>query len=377
MKLLVCTYEFPPSYSSGAGNVAYYAVNELGRMGVDCIVCSPTGGDIQLCSRSLIEKAYDHGIFYHLYKILYFWYKASKYVRQNHSEYDVVWLHNPSPVAFRTRLKKSLVTIQTTYYGYSLTDYPMMVHLYHKIMARWEKHAYKNISGMFTGVSQQVCHELEELGVGHERVTYIPNGVDTARFKPSEDKRRLRKKFNLPENSIIVLSLGRLKEPKQPYKLIEVFSSIGKNIEDVTLVIAGDGELLDKTKGLAKQRGLKKVRFLGYVDHVEDAPGLYACADYYIMTSKSEGQPLTLLEAMSSGLPCIVSDIPALSSIVQNAECGIVIDFNNEEKAAERITSYIKEKPSGHSRNARKYAVSNLDWEIIAKRYWEEFEKLK
>lgn len=376
MKILVCIYEYPPYYSSGAGNVAYCIVNQLKKMGVDCTVCSPIGGDIELCSRSLIEKTHNHDIFDQLYRILYFWHKANRYVRQNHSEYDAVWLHNPSPITFRTRLKKSLVTIHSTYYGSSLTDYPMMVHLYHKIMAQFEKHAYRKMPGMFTGVSQQVCHELEQLGVGRERITYISNGVDTERFKPSDNKRRLRKKFNVPEDGLILLSLGTLREPKQPYKLIEVFSLVNKSIKALTLVVAGRGELLERAKKLAKEKGLENVRFLGYVDHNKDVPDLYAGSDFYIMTSKYEGQPLTLLEAMASGLPCIVSDIPALR-IVEEARCGIVVDFNSVETAASQIVEYLGGDNSGHSRNARKYAVSNLDWQIIAERYLGEFEKLR
>ncbi len=375
MKLLVCIYEYPPYYSSGAGNVAYYVVNQLKKMGVDCTVCSPIGGDIELCSRSLIEKTHNHDIFFYLYKIFYFWYKASRYVRQNHSEYDAVWLHNPSPITFRTGLEKSLVTIHSTYYGSSLTDYPVMVHLYHKIMAQFEKHSHGKMDGLFTGVSQQVCLELEELGVGRERLTYIPNGVDTERFKPSNNKKELRKRFNLPEDGLILLSLGALSEQKQPYKLIEVFSLVNKSIKALTLVVAGRGELLEGAKKLAKEKGLENVRFLGYVDHEKDVPDLYAGSDCYIMTSKYEGQPLTLLEAMASGLPCIVSDIPALR-IVEEARCGIVVDFNSVETAASQITQYLGRDNSGHSRNARDYAVSNLDWQIIAGRYLREFEKL-
>lgn len=185
----------------------------------------------------------------------------------------------------------------------------------------------------------------------------------------------LRKKFGIPEDSLVILSLGRLTEVKQPFKLIEVFSVIEKEKKDVSLVIAGEGELLDKTKEFAKQKELKNVISLGYVDE-EEKPDLYACSDYYIMSSMYEGLPLTLLEAMASGLPCIVSNIPNLR-IVEDARCGIVVDFSNSGKAAERIIEYLGRDSSEHSRNAREYAVENLDWGIIAERYLEEFKKLK
>ncbi len=102
----------------------------------------------------------------------------------------------------------------------------------------------------------------------------------------------------------------------------------------MALCIAGKGELIEETKDLAKRMGLCKVLFLRHVAHDRDLPDLYACADYCIMTSKYEGgmPPLTLAEAMASGLPCIVSDIPNLG-IVKNADCGIVVAFDEIAQA--------------------------------------------
>ena len=258
--------------------------------------------------------------------------------------------------------------MHTTKYGQSSHS------LFDRVVSKLEKKFYNNIDCRFTAVSQQVCNELEEMGIDRQRITYIPNGVDTKLFKPSDDKKSLRKKFGIPEDDLVILSFGRVTKTKQPQKLIEVFSLIEKEIKDVTLVIAGNGELLGKTKDFVKQKKLTKVRFLGYVDE-EDKPDLYACSDYYIMASKYEGQPLTLLEAMASGLPCIVSDIPNLR-LVEDARCGIIVDFGDEEKAAKEITEYLERDNSEHSKNAREYAVKNLDWKIIARRYLEEFESL-
>ena len=369
MKILVCASEYIP-LTSGIGNVVYNIVEQFKSGGVDCAVCSPIGSDIELCNRTLTKNFFRFSpIFFHLYSIIYFWYKASKYIKRNHNKYDILWLHNPNPISFKgISLKKALITVHTTKYGYPSHS------LYTKIMSKLEKKFYNNIDCRFTVVSQQVCKELEEIGIAKQRITYIPNGVDIKLFKPSDNKMILRKKFAIPEDDLIFLSLGRLTEAKQPLKLIEVFSEIEKEKKDVSLVIAGKGELLDKTKEFVRQKKLKNVIFLGYVDE-EDITDLYACSDYYIMTSKYEGQPLTLLEAMASGLPCIVSDISNLR-IVEDARCGIVVDFEDVEKATEEITEYLKRENFDHSRNAREYALNNLDWGIIAGRYLEEFKEI-
>ena len=119
---------------------------------------------------------------------------------------------------------------------------------------------------------------------------------------------------------------------------------------------------------LQKLIGIRKIKFLGHVDNKDALPNLYACSDYYIMTSKYEGSPSTLLEAMASGLPCIVSDIPHLR-MVKDAECGIIVPFGDIENAACQIKDYILEDHFDHSNNARNYAVDMLDWEIIARKY--------
>lgn len=371
MKLLVCVSEYIP-LTSGIGNVVYNVVKQFKRRGVDCVVCSPIGSDIELCNRALTKNFFRFSsTIFHLYSIIYFWHKASKYIKKNQSEYDIIWLHGPDPISLKisqTIFMKTLVTIHTTYHGKPFDS------LYFRVMGKLEEKFYNNVNCRFTAVSPQVCKELEEIGIDKERITYIPNGVDTKLFKPSNNIKKLRKKFEISEDDLIILSLGRLTEAKQPFKLIEVFSAIEKEIKNVTLVIAGKGELLEKTEEIARQKKLKNVIFLGYIDE-EDKPNLYTCSDYYIMTSKYEGQPLTLLEAMASGLPCIVSDIPNLK-IVEDAKCGIVVNFDDIEKAAKEIIGYLKRDNSEHSKNASEYAVHDLDWKIIAGRYLEEFKKV-
>jgi glycosyltransferase involved in cell wall biosynthesis len=154
--------------------------------------------------------------------------------------------------------------------------------------------------------------------------------------------------------------------------MIEVFSHLEKELGDVTLCIAGNGELLEETKDLAEKMGLRKVLFLGHVDHDRDLPDLYACADYYLMTSKYEGLPLTLLEAMASGLPCIVSDIPNLG-IVRDADCGIILNYGDVSSASDQMLDYISNGHPDHSQNARRYALDRLDWHLISEQYHKEF----
>ncbi|MCP1716118.1 glycosyltransferase involved in cell wall biosynthesis [Methanocalculus alkaliphilus] len=368
MKLLICTTEYFPN-GAGIANVTYNIVEKLKDLGIECTVCSPTGPDIKLGNDSLIQKTGIVGL-------LYYWYSVSRYFKNN--DYDVVWLQNPF-ILTDNPFKRCLVTMHSTYYGssiYGVGNLPF--NLYKSVVAHSERYCLTRMhpNTFFTGVGIPVCEELEKIGIARDRITHIPNGVDTRLFHPSPDKISLRNKFKIPENDIILLSVGRLTHQKQPHIVIEVFSRLQKEIGDVTLCIAGKGELLEETKGLAKKKGLHKVLFLGYVDD-QDLPDLYACADYYIMASNYEGgmPPLTLAEAMASSLPCIVSDIPQLR-IVKMAECGIMVNFEDTAEQFSKIREYISSDNESHSINAREFAKENLDWKSIAEQYHKEFLRM-
>ncbi len=369
MKLLVCATEYHP-YGTGIANVVYNVVERLKELGVECTVCSPTGPDIKLGSLKLIEKTGIVGM-------LHYWRQVSRYFKDN--DYDVVWLQNPFILLTGNPFERCLVTMHSTYYGESIhrVGTTPLLRIYKKLVSSLERYCLVRMGEMtlFTGVGKPVCEELEIIGIPRDRIAYIPNGVNIRQFRPLDDKKPVRRKFGIPEDDIVLLSVGRLTPAKQPHTMIEVFSHLEKEMDNVTLCIAGKGELLEETKDLAEKMGLRKVLFLGYVDHDRDLPDLYACADYYIMTSKYEGTPLTLLEAMASGLPCIVSDIPNLG-IVKDADCGINVDFTDLSVPLTDILDYLKQDHHSHGINARNFAINSLDWEIITGDYLRAFKDI-
>ncbi|MFX0201455.1 MAG: glycosyltransferase family 4 protein [Candidatus Hodarchaeota archaeon] len=365
MRILVCVSEYYP-YGAGIANVAYNVVEQLRKMGVDCTVCSPTGPDIKLGSSSMIAR-------YGRLGLLYYWHRVAKYFKARADDHDVAWLHYPLFLR-QNPFKRCLVTIHSTARG---LKYPSYLYIYKKISSGIEKYCLNKIGDKvrFTAVSHQSQEELKAIGAGHKEITHIPNGVDIGKFRPCIDKKALRSKFNIQKDAIVLLSIGRLVYHKMPFKLIDIFYEIQNMDEKYMLVIAGKGELFDQVKEYAVSKNISNIKFLGFVSD-DYLPDLYACSDFFITTSKYEGgEPtLTVAEAMASGLPCIVSDIPN-RRVIENAQCGLAVDFSDEEKVAQKILSYLREDHAEHSRNAREYAVSNLDWKLIAERYLEEFGK--
>lgn len=369
-KLLVCTTEYYP-HGSGIANVAHNIVKQLRTMGIDCKICSPTGPDICLGNRQLILKFGRLGL-------LYYWFKVSNHFKNNR-EYDMIWLHQPL-FLFNNPFPKCLITMHITAFGhYNATkrlNYPLHLRIYYLFASILEKYCMRKLGTVpkITTDSPEVSQELFDMIGNDVKSTYIPNGVDTSKFKPRNDRQAIRNKFNIQHDEIVFLSIGRLSRQKKLFRMVDNFNLVQKSIENCSLIIGGTGELSQQLNNYIYTNKIKNVSLMGFIPD-EELMELYACVDYYIMTSEYEGQPLTLLEAMASGLPCIVSDIPNLR-IVEEADCGIIVDFSDKNKAANEIIDYVKHDNSEHGKNARKYAEEYLDWSIIAEKYLEQFEEM-
>jgi glycosyltransferase involved in cell wall biosynthesis len=258
--------------------------------------------------------------------------------------------------------------VHTTYLYYDRAGYHPKP--YYKISAMIERYCLNKFDRKtkFVCINDSIFEELKDIGIRKEKIKIIPNGVFTKRFNLKKSKSKLREKLGLPKDKKIILSVGRLTEQKQPFKLMEFFSLVEKKDNDFFLVVGGKGELLEKTKQRAKERGIKNISFLGYVPE-ENIPSLYLCSDYYILLSLYEALPLTLLDAMAAGLPSIVTDIPGMA-VARRDNCGIILDINQMNKGVNDILGITPRKYLQLSKNAKK-SSDQFDWGNIGKSYLE------
>ena len=138
-------------------------------------------------------------------------------------------------------------------------------------------------------------------------VTYVPNGIDTARFAFSEEKRSAFRAAHGLGDSFAVGQIANFLYPKNHVFTLRVFAELLKERPDSRLVLCGSGPLLEECKETARALGLdEKVSFLGNISNVDAAiSGL----DALIMPSIFEGFPVSMVEAQCSGLPCFVSGV--------------------------------------------------------------------
>lgn len=164
--------------------------------------------------------------------------------------------------------------------------------------------------------------------INKDKIKIIPNGVGEEFFTKKKAKN------NIPH----LLFVGRISIQKNPKRLIE---SVSLCKSKFILDIVGDGELLEETKKLVKEKGLKNVIFHGRKTG-KDLVKMYQNSDLFILTSNNEAFPLTILEAMASGLPIIASDVKGNHNVVKDV--GILINPTTPDNFAKEIDNIFTNK---------------------------------
>jgi len=138
----------------------------------------------------------------------------------------------------------------------------------------------------------------------------IPNGVDTACFRPADLPAKLsaRKRFGLPEDAFIIGTLGRLSFQKDPLTLLEAFARLARNRSDVFLAHLGTGNLVPTFDARLSDLGLAS-RYRR-IDYLSEPSAFYHALDLFALSSRYEGLSIAVLEAMASGLPLVLTDVP-------------------------------------------------------------------
>jgi glycosyltransferase involved in cell wall biosynthesis len=161
-------------------------------------------------------------------------------------------------------------------------------------------------------VSERLAAQLETTVVkGRAAIVVVPNGVDTTAFSPRGDAGKVRVELGIPDGAMVVGSIGRL-EPIKGYDImVEAFGRVLGRWPDATpaphLIVAGDGSERARLDEMIAARGLAgRAHLLGWRDDVHE---LLSTFSLFTMSSRSEGTSVSLLEAMSSGLCPVVTQV--------------------------------------------------------------------
>ncbi|MBI5469514.1 MAG: glycosyltransferase [Deltaproteobacteria bacterium] len=174
------------------------------------------------------------------------------------------------------------------------------------------------------------------------KITIAYNGVDGSRFSAANDTAGIKKELGLGERSKVVGIVARLDPIKNHRSLIEAMDKVVKEFPDSVLLIIGDGPLRGELTELVSRLGLEKnIRLLGTRGDVERLLSIF---DVFVLSSLSEGLPLTLLEAMASGRPIIATGVGGIPEVIENGVDGIIVPPGNTESLAKAITGLLNDR---------------------------------
>ena len=184
------------------------------------------------------------------------------------------------------------------------------------------------------------------------KIIKIENGIDQKIFTDSQTERaQLRTLFGIPQDSLVFMSASRLHEQKGVDANIELFSKIKNKISNSRYIICGDGPYEAELHRIAREQGITNdILFLGAKSRQELAV-IMQCADIFLfLTKRIEGLPLNILEAMSAGIPLIISPHLSFSAGDKIIKCNmadldegeLIIRINN--MLSQRRESYIQTK---------------------------------
>ena len=207
-----------------------------------------------------------------------------------------------------------------------------------------------------------------------EKIKIIPNGVDSILFKRIKNN-KFKKKNKINEKKL-VLFFGRLNPTKGPEKLAQAAINLSKNRKDIAFVWVGPDEgKAEELQNLIKNH--KNMKYLGSIRGKEKIAEMYQAADVYVLPSYREGLPLTLFEAMASGLPIVASPVNGVPFEMKEGENGFFSDYGDIDSLERNILKILDNPKLAKEISKKNIQKSkNFDWDKIYKKYMKEYKLL-
>lgn len=191
-------------------------------------------------------------------------------------------------------------------------------------------------------ISPQVRHDiLHTYGIGTEaRTCLVPLGFDLERFLAIDDpfRARARMALSIPRDAVVVSTVGRLTAIKQHSLFIEMAARLIAANPRMLFLIVGDGELRPALAAQVTALGIAaNVRFLGWRG---DLDVIYGGTDVFVLTSRNEGTPVALIEAMASGVAAVSTDVGGVRDVIASAAAGTRVPFGDAGALADAVNAF-------------------------------------
>jgi len=224
-------------------------------------------------------------------------------------------------------------------------------------------------------ISENEIDQFGSYGVGTDKITVIPNGIDPEDFK-SSDADSFRRKFGL-KDSPLILFMGRLNAIKGPDLLLYAFRNLNETFNDYHLVFAGpDGGMLGELQEKAEEMKItNRVHFTGYIGG-EEKSSAYSAASLLAIPSRQEAMSIVVLEAGIMGTPVLLTDQCGFNEVA-SISGGLVVPASVDglqKGLLEILKDPDKLKLMGTK--LKKYVIANYIWEKIINKYIDLYRRV-
>jgi glycosyltransferase involved in cell wall biosynthesis len=381
-RLLIVTHTFLP-HVGGIERVVYEQGKRLMRHGFKVTVLTSRMNtadnyvvdDIRVHCYNSLNQAFGLGIPYPIPKI-----NSFKPFLKRVNEADLVHVHGHPYLSslYAAKLAKHIgkpvvVTQHNTFIEYESGFWDQVEWLNDATVG---KQVLKSADKIIT-VSNATKRYVLSLGAKPEKTSVLHNGVDIDRFKPSTQARAtIRRKLNIPRDATVILTVRRLVYKNGVDTLLESAQIAAKQNPKIVFLAVGKGPDLEPVQTRIRQLEItNNFKLAGFVPDAE-LPAFYNAADLFVLPSKSgEGLPLVALEAMSTGLPVIATDVGGIKEIMLK-DHGRLVPPDDPQKMAKVILELAQTKLQAQKNSLHDISERKFGWEGNVKSLIEIYEEL-
>jgi glycosyltransferase involved in cell wall biosynthesis len=224
-------------------------------------------------------------------------------------------------------------------------------------------------------IAEEVRASIQRL-YGYPDPPLIPNGIPTDEYAPDPDTRaQWRQAHSIEPHATVLTHIGRFAVQKNHRLLIEAFAQVRSNAP-LYLLLVGGGELENAVREQVAALGLEsRVRFLGIRADVAD---ILRASDAFVLSSRWEGNPMSVMEAMAAGLPVVSTAVGGVPELVRDGETGLLVPSEDTGALAQAIQALVDNPARRQAMGAaaRQHAVASFDIRHTVRGYEQLYEAL-
>jgi glycosyltransferase involved in cell wall biosynthesis len=224
-------------------------------------------------------------------------------------------------------------------------------------------------------IAEEVRVSIQKV-YGYTNPPLIPNGIPTDEYAPNPDTRaQWRQAHGIEPRATVVTHIGRFAVQKNHALLVEAFAQVHSDAP-LYLLLVGGGELEDAVREQVVELGLQeRVRFLGVR---ADVPAILNASDLFVLSSRWEGNPMSVMEALAAGLPVVSTAVGGVPELVREGETGLLVPSEDTGALACALQALVDDPARRQAMGAaaRQHAIAHFDIRHTVRGYEQLYESL-